>query len=671
VAGLVIVIAMVLVGGLVAAASLYLVLLAVAAFFYRDRVPVSPARSRLAVLVPAHNEAELIGRCLDSLAHQSYPNDLYDIVVIADNCTDGTVTIAAAHGAQVLVRDQPDARGKGQALRWAMDQLLRDRPDLDAVIVVDADSFAAPHLVAALARQLEAGADVVQGEYLVLQEDHAARSELKAAGLLLFHRVRFSGRAALGLPCHLVGNGMLFSRRLLEERPWNAFTSAEDLEYSVDLRLAGIRPVFASDGGVRGPMPARGRAARTQRLRWEGGRFHVVRSRLPQLIARVVRHRDWSLVDAAVDLAVPPLGLLTLVVVLGMALSTALAVLGRVPLWATIPWIVASVAVPSFVLLGLSAGRAPASAYRALILAPLFIGSALVTRLRLIGGLRATTWERTERPSDTRDSISNDDRDDRVEPPPPGRPQIGGVPIDPVDLDEAISRTMSAVQTHSFMQICTVNLDFLVNSRRDRVVRNVLQDSHLNLADGAPVVWLGRLLGCRLRQRVAGSDFVPALMAMAEQKGARVFFLGGEDGAASLAAEKLVARHSNLVIAGVYEPPRASLDKMDNTEILDILDRAQVDILLVALGHPKQDKWIHRMRDQLPVSVAVGVGCTFDLMAGHRRRAPSWMQQHGLEWLYRLAHEPRRLCVRYATDAWWLVAVLFPITLRYRLLSRQ
>ena len=383
-----------------AAAGLYLVVLAVAAFFLKRPPPTGVPTRRLAVLVPAHNEADLIGRCVASLMAQTYAPALFRVVVIADNCTDETAAIAASLGAEVLVREDADSRGKGQALRWAIDQIITAPGAPDAIVIVDADSLVDPGLLGALAARLDRGSDVVQGEYLALEEDGSAASTLRAAALLLFHRARFSGRAALGMPCNLVGNGMLFSRRLLEDQPWTAFSSAEDLEYSIDLRLAGFRPVYAPDATLRAPLPARGRAAGAQRLRWEGGRFHVVRTRLPRLVRAIFVQGRWSLLDAAVDLAVPPLGLLAMVAVAGTLASTGLAAWGLVPFLTVGPWLLASCCIPAFVVVGLAAARAPLAAYLSLALAPWFVASSLVTRLRLIRGLRATTWERTRRPSD-------------------------------------------------------------------------------------------------------------------------------------------------------------------------------------------------------------------------------------------------------------------------------
>ncbi len=254
---------------------------------------------------------------------------------------------------------------------------------------------------------------------------------------------------------------------------------------------------------------------------------------------------------------------------------------------------------------------------------------------------------------------------------PGARSELGGVAIDPVDLNQAVDRAMKAVAIGEFAQICTVNLDFLVNARRDPATRAVLARSELNLADGAPVVWLSRLLGSRLPGRVAGSDLVPRLAASAAAAGAGVFFLGGEDGNAAVAAERLAARYPGLVVAGVHEPARAALDDMDDDDIVRRVKQSGAEILLVALGHPKQDKWIARNRDRLPVSVAIGVGCTFDLIAGRRTRAPRWMRHTGLEWLYRLVHEPSRLGLRYFVDGWCLLTVFLPMTVHQRRLNQR
>jgi 1,2-diacylglycerol 3-beta-glucosyltransferase len=387
-------------GILAAAAGVYLLVLAVAAFAYRDpKVGVDPT-SRLVVLVPAHNEADLIQRCVASLRAQRYPADRFRIVVIADNCTDETAVLASAAGGEVLVREVPEDWGKGYALRWAMDQIMATSDPPDAFVVVDGDSVAEDGLLSGLVHYLEKGAEAVQAQYLVLDEVESSRVQLRAVAFLLFHRVRFAGRSVLHLPCSLSGNGMLLSRQLIQRHPWDAFTGAEDLEYSLNLRRAGVRPMFAGSATLRGPVPASRRSAQVQRERWEGGRLLVVRSTLPALARDIVLRGRISVVDAAVDLLVPPLGLLTAGTLVGTALAFALWGAGLVPLWLLTPWLIALASITGFVMLGLRAADAPAWMYCRLVSAPVFLGQKLLGTVGVVRHRAAEEWIRTERPTE-------------------------------------------------------------------------------------------------------------------------------------------------------------------------------------------------------------------------------------------------------------------------------
>jgi hypothetical protein len=378
-----------------AGAGVYLLVLALASF---RRVPakgVAVPAARLAVLVPAHDEEELVGRCVASLLAQTYPRSGRRIVVIADNCGDRTADVAREAGAEVLER-RDDRRGKGYALRWAMDRLLAETEPPDAVVVVDADSVADPELLSHLATAMTRGADAAQAEYLVLDDDASTRGRLVAAAFLLFHRVRLGGRAVLGMPASLVGNGMLFSRRLLETRPWNAFTGVEDLEYTIELRLAGVRPAYVPAARVAGPVPHGYRGMRGQRVRWEGGRWHVVRTRLPQLLGHALR-RDPRVLDAALDLAVPPLGLLAMGTLAGGAVTAVAVALHLAPAWTASPWLLAVAALTGFVVLGLRSAGAPASLWLALLESPRFLVWKVLTYATIVVGFDPHRWERSAR----------------------------------------------------------------------------------------------------------------------------------------------------------------------------------------------------------------------------------------------------------------------------------
>lgn len=632
-------------GAVFAGFGLYLVILAAAsALVHRDgAIALGRPRNRLLVIVPAHNEEQLVSRCVASLFAQSYPRTLYRVVVIADNCSDSTAAIAAGSGAEVMIRTEPDARGKGRALRWALDQLLGSPDQPDAVVVVDADSVADHHLLTELEAAMGRGESVVQADYTVLTDELSSRrTQLVAAGFLLFHRVRFSGRARLGMCANLVGNGMLFSRATLEAHPWSAFTGVEDLEYSIDLRLAGVRIGFAPAAHVSGPGSATRAGEFRQRLRWEGGRFHVMRNRLWSIVRAAGARRDPRLLDAAIDLATPPLGLLSMATGAGFIAVSAATIARIAPVWALIPWLVALAAIPAFVLIGLHAARAPRSVWIAVATGPLYLAWKLATYMSLLRGFDPNRWDRSER----RDTSA------------PRRVDIAGVPIDAVDMAQAISRLQAAIGGGRLFQVLTVNLDFLVRAQSDPGLMRIFRRTDLNLADGAPVVWLARMLGVEMHGRVAGADLVPALIRELAHSGARLFLLGGEDGVAAAAGARLGELYPGIVVAGTYEPPRAAVEEMNNVEIVTRIAEARADVLLVALGHPKQERWIDLHRDQLSsVSVAIGVGCVLDLIAGRSRRAPRWMQAVGLEWFYRLAREPRRLLGRYVTDAAWLVLI--------------
>jgi N-acetylglucosaminyldiphosphoundecaprenol N-acetyl-beta-D-mannosaminyltransferase len=238
------------------------------------------------------------------------------------------------------------------------------------------------------------------------------------------------------------------------------------------------------------------------------------------------------------------------------------------------------------------------------------------------------------------------------------RLEIATVPIDPVDMDEAMRRLRHAMAHGGQVHVATVNLDFLVKAQRQPKLREVLGRTDLNVADGMPVVWLSRLLGRPVPGRVAGADMAPLLVAEAAAQGVGVFLLGGEHGVAEEAAGRLRREHPGLRAIDWHEPPRAPLDEMDNERLVRLVADSGAELLLVALGNPKQELWIDRYRQRLPgVVVAVGVGCVFDLWAARVRRAPAWMQRAGLEWLHRLLAEPRRLAGRHASGMAWLVVL--------------
>jgi exopolysaccharide biosynthesis WecB/TagA/CpsF family protein/anti-anti-sigma factor len=196
----------------------------------------------------------------------------------------------------------------------------------------------------------------------------------------------------------------------------------------------------------------------------------------------------------------------------------------------------------------------------------------------------------------------------------------------------------------------TANVDFLVHSLEDVELRRILFDAHLVVADGQPIVWASRFLGNPLPERVTGSGLVPLLLERAEREGWKVFFLGGTEQSVAAAAARTRERHPAIQLVGAYSPPFKPLLEMDHTDIIGRIRQAAPDILLVAFGCPKQEKWIWMNLQAAGVPFSVGVGATIDFLAGTFSRAPLWMQKTGTEWIYRLFQEPSRLAKRYAKD---------------------
>lgn len=232
--------------------------------------------------------------------------------------------------------------------------------------------------------------------------------------------------------------------------------------------------------------------------------------------------------------------------------------------------------------------------------------------------------------------------------------RILGVRIDRVTYDDALARVQEYLREGTFHQIATVNPEFVVLAQTNAELRRVLDSTDLNVPDGVGLLWASRRLGQPLPERVTGQEMVDRIAALAAQRGHRVFMLGAREGVAERAAGELQRRHPGLEIAGCF----AGHPVVDEDDAIDQrITQARAEILFVAYGPPKQEFWIARNASRLNhVAVALGVGGTFDTLAGVVPRAPLWIQQAGLEWTYRLAREPRRFRRQLAIPYFmWLV----------------
>jgi N-acetylglucosaminyldiphosphoundecaprenol N-acetyl-beta-D-mannosaminyltransferase len=200
-------------------------------------------------------------------------------------------------------------------------------------------------------------------------------------------------------------------------------------------------------------------------------------------------------------------------------------------------------------------------------------------------------------------------------------------------------------------QIVTVNVDFLNITHRDPSFVRVLNQAAVSVPDGMPLLWVSRLVGQRLPERITGTDLLLGSAALAACRGYSIFLLGAAPGVAAEAGAVLQARYPGLRIAGAYSPPECGdFTPEENAQIVAQIRAARPDMLFVALGTPKQEKWIHANLQELGVPVCVGVGGVFNFITGRIPRAPEPLQKAGLEWLFRLALEPRRLWRRYLID---------------------
>ena len=240
----------------------------------------------------------------------------------------------------------------------------------------------------------------------------------------------------------------------------------------------------------------------------------------------------------------------------------------------------------------------------------------------------------------------------------PFRVRIGHLWVDAVTFDGALSAIDALVRSGRGGSVFTPNVDHVVTAEDDDAFRAAYEDVSLSLADGKPILWAASLLGTPVPEKVSGSDLIEPLLGLAGRSGWRVFLLGGAPGVADAAAER-ARRDFGVDVVGTASP----LVRLDGTALdleqgIDEVVAARPDLVFVAMGAPKQERWIHHNRKRLGAAVGVGVGASLDFIIGRIHRAPRWISNAGLEWLYRLVREPRRLAHRYLVKDPRFLAVL-------------
>lgn len=235
---------------------------------------------------------------------------------------------------------------------------------------------------------------------------------------------------------------------------------------------------------------------------------------------------------------------------------------------------------------------------------------------------------------------------------------VWGLPFAALRFEEAVNAIHALIQRRSPTYFVTANLQYLMLSHHIPDLQAINDKAALILADGMPIVWRSRWSSQPLPERIAGSDLIYAMAELADKHGYRMFFLGGDEGVAAEAAQRLQTMYPGMVIAGVESPPFRPLMPHEEADLAVRIREACPDMLVVALGQPGGEKWIARWHMQMQVPVSVQLGGSFNFVTGRIRRSPGWIGAIGMEWAHRLWCEPRRLGPRYLKNLAFLSGLL-------------
>jgi N-acetylglucosaminyldiphosphoundecaprenol N-acetyl-beta-D-mannosaminyltransferase len=238
---------------------------------------------------------------------------------------------------------------------------------------------------------------------------------------------------------------------------------------------------------------------------------------------------------------------------------------------------------------------------------------------------------------------------DRLIPEPAERARVNilGVGVTALNMEIALNETESLLQRGEQGYVCVTGVHGIMEAQADEQFRDILNRSFLTTPDGMPTVWLGRVHGFKHMDRVYGPDYMLGLCERSVARGYRHFLYGGKPGIAEELATELTRRFPGLKIVGTYTPPFRPLTAREEDDLRMQLEASQADVLWCGLSTPKQERFMAAYCHRLPVQLMVGVGAAFDLLSGNLAEAPDWMKKAGLQWLYRLSKEPKRLWRRY------------------------
>ena len=235
--------------------------------------------------------------------------------------------------------------------------------------------------------------------------------------------------------------------------------------------------------------------------------------------------------------------------------------------------------------------------------------------------------------------------------------------IDNLTMQEALETIDALIQENKNAYVVTPNVDHIVQLETNKELQDVYANASLILTDGKPLLWIAKWYGTPIKEKISGSDLFPLLCDMAAKKGYSMFFLGAAEGVAAKAADNLMNKYKGLQVIGTYSPPYGfENDSSEMNKIDAMIKKARPDILIVGLGCPKQEKFIYNNYKKLGVPISLGLGASFDFEAGNIKRTPKWMANHGLEWLFRITQDPKRLMKRYLIND----MKIFKLAVKYR-----
>ncbi|MGK0176572.1 MAG: exopolysaccharide biosynthesis WecB/TagA/CpsF family protein/anti-anti-sigma factor [Lentimonas sp.] len=230
-----------------------------------------------------------------------------------------------------------------------------------------------------------------------------------------------------------------------------------------------------------------------------------------------------------------------------------------------------------------------------------------------------------------------------------------GLPFDVMRMDDAVADAVAHIEARKPGYYITANVDFVAQAYENEALKDILFHADRVVCDGMPLVWLSRYFKPELPERIAGSDLVFRLFDEAKKHGWKLYFLGSDERTLARTSEILQKDYPGIQIVGTFAPPYGSVDSWPNDEILKDLKQAQPDLTLVAVGCPKQEYWISQYYKESGVPLSIGIGASLDFICGKQTRAPKFIQKIGMEWMWRLMTDPRRLLKRYVKDFYYLM----------------